>query len=142
MGTAEPAVDSPSALDAHVAALARAGGPDEVVDAVRSYLAAWPQGRVASVQRVDGGWAPFDECQRPIPVDTASDVYRIRNAVHDQCRALRAGGMQLTAALLELDLLFLFAGRVLEDLEQGMAPAGAAVVPARPDKAVSRRSPW
>jgi hypothetical protein len=79
----------------------------EVIAAVRAYLEAWPADKVASVQKVDAGWAPFDDNRRPVPVHRAVDLHRICETVHGQCSALRSAGLPLPPALLELDL-FLF----------------------------------
>jgi len=95
----------------------------DVVAAVRDYLAAWPPERVARVQRVDAGWAPFDQEQKPTAVYRATDVHRICDAVHGQCVALRDSGMALTPELLELELFFLLATAKLAQFEP--APARA-----------------
>ena len=89
----------------------------DVVAAVRDYLAIWPSERVACVQRVDAGWAPFDQRQKPTAVYRATDVRRICDAVHGQCVALRDAGMALAPELLELDLFFLLATAKLAQLE-------------------------
>ena len=97
----------------------------DVVAAVRDFLALWPSERVARVQRVDAGWAPFDQDQRPTAVYRATDVHRICNAVHGQCVALRDAGVALTPELLELDLFFFLATAKLAQLEPQPAPARA-----------------
>lgn len=97
----------------------------DVVAAVRYYLAVWPSERVACVQRVDAGWAPFDQDQKPTPVYRATDVHRICDAVHGQCVALRDAGMALTPELLELELFFSLATAKLSLLAPEPAPARA-----------------
>jgi hypothetical protein len=97
----------------------------DVVAAVRDYLAAWVPERVARVQRVDAGWAPFDQDQKPSAVYRATDVHRICDAVHGQCVALRDAGIAPTPELLELDLFFFLATAKLAQLEPGPAPARA-----------------
>lgn len=97
----------------------------DVVAAVRDYLAIWPSERVACVQRVDAGWAPFDQEQKPTAVYRATDVHRICDAVHGQCVALRDAGMALAPELLELDLFFLLATAKLAQLEPQPARSSA-----------------
>ncbi len=105
----------------------------DVVAAVRDSLALWPSERVARVQRVDTGWAPFDQDQKPTAVYRATDVHRICDAVHGQCVALRNAGMALTPELLELDLFFFLATAKLAQLEQEPAPARARQSSSRHD---------
>jgi hypothetical protein len=109
----------------------------EVVAAVRDYLAVWPSERVARVQRVDAGWAPFDQNQQPTAVYRATDVHRVCDALHGQCAALRDAGMVLTPELLELELFFLLATAKLAQLEPEPAPARAPQPSSRRDVAAS-----
>ena len=97
----------------------------DVVAAVRDYLAVWPSERVARVQRVDAGWAPFDQDQKPTAVYRATDVHRICNAVHGQCMALRDAGVAPTPELVELDQFFLLATAKLAQLEPQPARSSA-----------------
>lgn len=97
----------------------------DVVAAVRDYLAVWPSERVARVQRVDAGWAPFDQDQKPTAVYRATDVHRICNAVHGQCMALRDAGVAPTPELVELDRFFLLATAKLAQLEPQPARSSA-----------------
>ena len=115
--------------------LAGARGALDVVAAVRDYLAAWPPERVARVQRVDAGWAPFDQDRQPTAVYRATDVRRICDAVHGQCVALRDAGIAPTPELLELDLFFFLATAKLAQLEPGPAPARALQPSSRHDGA-------
>ncbi len=125
MGTAEYILGSASGMDRFVCLLAGAREAPDVVAAVRDYLAAWPVERVASVQRVDAGWAPFDQDQKPTVVYRATDVRRMRDAVVSQCEALRGAGVLLTPELVELDLFFFLACAKLAELESEIVPAGA-----------------
>jgi hypothetical protein len=95
----------------------------DVVAAVRDYLAVWPSERVARVQRVDAGWAPFDQDHKPTAVYRATDVHRICDAVHGRCVALRDAGMVLTPELLELDLFLFVATAKLAQFEPEPEPA-------------------
>jgi hypothetical protein len=79
----------------------------ELIDTVRDYLAAWPAQKVARLQTVDAGWAPFDENQRLTAFYKAADLRELCETVHGQCSALRSAGLSLAPELLELDL-FLF----------------------------------
>ena len=107
----------------------------DVVAAVRDYLAIWPSERVACVQRVDAGWAPFDQEQKPTAVTRATDVHRICDAVHGQCVALRDAGIALTPELLELELFFILATAKLSQLAPEPAPARAPQPSSRHDVA-------
>ena len=97
----------------------------DVVAAVRDYLAAWVPERVARVQRVDAGWAPFDQEQKPTAVYRATDVHRICDAVNGQCVALRDSGMALTSELLELELFYFLATAKLAQFEPEPARSSA-----------------
>lgn len=83
--------------------IAAAEGQSAVLSAIQSYLNAWPTENIASLQRVDGGWAPFDSGQRPLQVDTLEDLIRFREAVRRQCVALKQANLQLTPEIVELD---------------------------------------
>lgn len=119
MNTAGHAFASPPRTDRFVCLVAGARGVPEVIDAVRDYLAAWPAEQVAYVQKVDAGWAPFDEYQKPMPVYRPRDLRQIGETVHGQCSALRSAGVALTPELLELDLFLFFACTKLTELEAG-----------------------
>ena len=124
METAETVSGSLADMDRDdICLLAGARQALDVVAAVRDYLALWPSERVARVQRVDAGWAPFDQDQKPTALYRAADVRRICNAVHGQCVALRDAGLALTPELLELDLFFFLATSKLAQLEPEPAPA-------------------
>jgi len=114
---AEYALDCPARPDRFVCLVAGARDVPDVVDAVRDYLAAWPAARVAHIQAIDAGWAPFDECQKPTPVQAPVDLRAICETVHGQCSALRSAGVSLAPELLELDLFLFFACTKLAELE-------------------------
>lgn len=88
-----------------------------MIVAVRAYLEAWPADKVASVQKVDAGWAPFDDSRRPVPVHKATDLHRICDEVHGQCAALRGAALPLAPELLELDLFLFLACAKLAEFE-------------------------
>lgn len=133
MGTADYVLGSASEMDRFVCLLAGAREAPDVVAAVRDYLAAWPPVRVASVQRVDAGWAPFDDKQKPSPLYRPADVHRICEAVHGQCAALRGAGLTLTPELLELDLFLFLACAKLAELEPEIAAASSPQPSLRPE---------
>lgn len=134
METAETVSGSLADMDRDdICLLAGAREALDVVAAVRDYLAVWPSERVARVQRVDAGWAPFDQDQKPTAVYRATDVHRICDAVHGQCVTLRDAGMALTPELLELDLFFFVATAKLAQLEPETAPARAPQPSSRHD---------
>jgi len=136
VGTTEYVRSSAPEMDRFACLVAGARKAPDVVAAVGDYLAAWPPERVASVQRVDAGWAPFDEKLKPTPLYRPADVLRICDAVHVQCVALRGTGMTLTPELVELDLfLFLACAKLVEFEPQ---PSSRAEVP--PGSSVHRGS--
>lgn len=121
MGTAGHAVD-PLDDAAHFGwLLAKARNEVEVMAAVREYLAAWPKARVADLQRTDGGWAPFDELQQPIPLYRSADLTKIHDAVHGQCASLRGAGIVPARELLELDVFLFLACEKLATAGAGFA---------------------
>jgi hypothetical protein len=109
METARRALDPVDDSGHYACLLARAEGSSEIVAAVRDYLAAWSRPHIVNLQRVDGGWAPFDDHQQPLPVYRAADVQKIRDAVHAQCASLRGAGVAASHELLELDLFLALA---------------------------------
>lgn len=85
--------------------------PFTVLKITRDYLRAWPKERVANLQRIDGGWAPFDRDQNPLPVNTLGHLDRFQEAVHRQCLALSQANLQLTPEIIELDEMLTIAKR-------------------------------
>lgn len=108
-----------------------------VLRVVKSYLDAWPKERVESIQRVDGGWAPFDWNQRPMQVDGVRNLRRISDVVHRHCIFLREAGMALTPELVELDEFFLVAAEMAEGLWQATPQARTPAVPSHRDVLVN-----
>lgn len=102
--------------------LAQARDGSEIVEAVRQYLEAWPAERIARIQRIDAGWAPFDVQQHPSPPLGGNDLRRIREAVHEQCAALTSAGLAVDPELLELDLFLTLACRRLEEIPPEPVP--------------------
>lgn len=115
MGSAGYVLDPLAGLDRSLCKLSQARGGPEVMESVRDYLAGWTAERVARIQRIDAGWAPFDEYQRPAPLFRPADVRKICDAVHEQCAALSGAGVAPVQELLELDQFLRFACAKLEE---------------------------
>lgn len=129
LNAARCAFASPMKTDQFVCLLAGAREHQDVIAVARDYLAAWPPELIARVQKVDAGWAPFDENQKPLPVHQPGDLREIYAAVHGQCSALRGAGLAVAPELLELDLFLYFAYARLTELEPDAGAArGAAVL--------------
>ncbi len=107
MGQAEYV--QPVALDRHIGRINAARRASAVLEAVRAYLRSWTRERIASLQRTDAGWAPFDEYQQPVELSTAADVEHAYRELHRHCKALKEGGVELLPELLELDRVLRFA---------------------------------
>jgi len=120
MNTARHGFDPLEDSDRYVGILAGARGASDVVAAVRDYLAAWPRERVVDMQRVDGGWAPFDANQQPTPLYRSADVHKICDSVHGQIASLQAAAVEPTAELLELDIYLCLACVKLTEFELGL----------------------
>ena len=131
MATTEYVLDSLTEMDRFVRLMAVASGADGIVEAVSGYLAGWSKERILNLQKIDAGWAPFDDRQQPVPVYRAIDVLQICDSVHDQCTALKESGIALAPELLELDLFFFFARQVVEDHEPAVSRAYDAILASR-----------
>lgn len=124
--------DAPTKMAHYVGIMAKANGTSAIVEAIQGYLASWSKERIASLQRVDAGWAPFDVNERPLQVNGALDVRCIRDAIHCHCMAFRETGMALTPELVELDEFFFIASEMVENF--GLVPSqtrAAAIAPRR-----------
>lgn len=129
MGVGQWSSEMPQLMQ-HLEYIGGAQTPAGVVQAVQRYLDAWPRDRVERLQRVDGGWAPFDMRQRASRVNGIRDLRRLRDAVHRHCAAMGEAGIALTPELVELDEVFFIAAQMAERLEaaefQTRSPAVAA----------------
>jgi hypothetical protein len=101
-------------MDDYLALIERSEESCEAILAVQRYLASWPEERIANVQKIDAGWAPFDTCLRPLQINGALDVRCIRDAIHCQCMALREARVALMPELTELDEFFFIANEIIE----------------------------
>jgi len=120
MNTAGHEFDPLEDPDRYVRILAGARGAADVVASVRDCLAAWPRERVANMQRVDGGWAPFDANQQPMPPYRSADVHKICDSVHGQCASLQGAGVAPSPELLALDNYLCLACVKLTEFELGL----------------------
>lgn len=126
MATSDHVLESLNEMDRFVVLVAKAQKVSDIVDALRAYLSRWPAARVARVQLIDAGWAPFDECQQPVAIVGRLDVRQIYDAVHGQVVSLRESGVAPTPEFLELELILFFADLMLADLEPEFPAAHAA----------------
>jgi hypothetical protein len=88
----------------------------QVLRATQGYLNAWSGERVRRLQQADGGWAPFDQRQRPSTLNGVRDLQRVQNAVHRQCIQLRRIGIALSPELIELDEVLFVAVQAAKSL--------------------------
>jgi len=114
MGQAAYVLSTGFAVDRHIGRISAARKTSAVLEAVRVYLSSWPVERVARLQCVDAGWAPFDEHQQPLQFNSAADIEDVFRDVHQHCTALRQSGLDLCPELLELDWVLLFAHQRLQ----------------------------
>lgn len=113
---AEYVLDMPTKLDYFLGLVARAKSTSEIIEAVQRYLSSWSTERIANVQKIDAGWAPFDMDQQPTQIHGTLDVRCIRDAIHCHCMALREAGVALTLELVELDEFFFVASGRIDSL--------------------------
>lgn len=138
MATAEYLPESLEEMDRFLLLMGRATRSAELIDTLRAYLSGWPAARVARVQRIDAGWAPFDDNQQPIPIVGRLDVRQIHAALHDQVESLKQSGVPPSAEILELELVFFFADFLLDDLDPEFLAARAPDVRPENRTAVAR----
>jgi len=102
-------------MNRYLGLMRAASGPEEYVNAVSEYLAGWPKQKVESLQKVDGGWGPFEKNMQPMRLCTVADVTWMGDAVRRQLVALKDAGVAPNPELVELDLFFYIAKRVAQD---------------------------
>jgi hypothetical protein len=108
--------------------VADATATPEVLAIVNSYLASWPDERIDTLQRLDGGWGPFDVSHKPAHIGSPVHLRCMRDAVHAQCIALREAHLTPSAELAELEAFFFIAHYRLEALGAEAMPRRAAVL--------------
>jgi len=131
MATTEYVLGSLTEMDRFIRLMAAASGAAGIVAVVNEYLAGWSRERILSSQKIDAGWAPFDDRQQPVPLYGAADVLQVCESVRSQCIALKESGITLTPELLELDLFFFFVRQIVEDCEPALSRSHAALLHAR-----------
>ena len=104
----------PNQLEYHLGLIGSANSTSAMIEAVQLYLASWSMERIAKVQKIDAGWAPFDLNQRPLQVNSALDVRCIRDAIHCHCMALRESSVRPTPELVELEDFFFATNEMLQ----------------------------
>lgn len=112
--TSEYVPSEPIRVNFHIKRIAGAQGISSVIQAVQDYLGSWSKERIANLQKMDGGWGPFDRRQRPIKVSGAGAVRCTRDAIHRHCIALHEAGMPLTPELVELNEFFRVTGELID----------------------------
>jgi hypothetical protein len=112
MATAEYVLQTLTHVEHHIELLTAATMPGEIVHAANSYLATWSKDRIENLQKIDGGWGPFDSEKRPEPIHGFGYIARISNVLSNHCRALKDAGIEPTPEILELDLYFALAKQI------------------------------
>jgi hypothetical protein len=98
-----------SEIDRYVRLMALAPDVETIASVLNTYLAGWAGDRIARLQAIDGGWAPFDQWQQPMPIHGAPDILFLARALRDHCQAVRGAGIEVAPELLELELVLFFA---------------------------------
>jgi len=115
MAISENSRDSIPGIDRYVRLINAASEAGEFINAAINYLASWPKQKIENLQRVDGGWGPFDKYGQLTRLRTVADVTSISEAVHSQLVALKEVGFEPNPELVELDQFFSVAKQVAED---------------------------
>lgn len=90
-------------LHLHLRRLTAAEGPSDIVGAVGSYLASWTPERIRNLQKVDGGWGPFDRDQRLRSLRGVGAIAQLADSIQRHRKTLLAAGFQASPELIELD---------------------------------------
>ena len=133
MAVAGYVLDVPTKMDYYLVLMARAQETRAAIEVLQQYLASWSKERIANVQKIDAGWAPFDMSQRPLQVNGALDVRCIRDAIHCHCMALREASLALTPELVELDEFFFMASEIIENDGRVLWPMRTPAAPSHGD---------
>lgn len=128
MANAGYALNTPPNMGYYIDLMARADGVQAILDVVQSYLASWSNERIANVQKIDAGWAPFNSGEQPLEVGDALTVRCIRDAIHHHCIALREVKVALTPELVELEEFFHVATEMVENFERTAMQARAPLM--------------
>jgi len=112
MATAEYVLQTLTDVEQHIEMLITVTNPGEIVRAANHYLATWSKDRIENLQKIDGGWGPFDSQKRPESIHGVGHIARISNVLSNHCRALEDAGIDATPEILELDLYFALAKEI------------------------------
>lgn len=104
MTAPEKALEALVGIEHHLRLLALASSVGDVIGTTSAYLGSWTKDRVLNLQKIDGGWGPFDFQGHAEPIHGAADIVRISNNLSRHCVALKLGGIEPTPEILELDL--------------------------------------
>jgi hypothetical protein len=110
-------------MNRYVGLMHAAPGADAFVNAVSEYLASWPKDKIENLQRVDGGWGPFDENGRPTRLRTMADVVWIGDTVRRHFVALKEAGIAPNPELVELEQCLSVARQLAQDRLAGKSHA-------------------
>lgn len=125
MATAQYVPNSRADIRRRVEMLAAATRAEDAVDAAGAYLSGWSRDRIWNLQKIDGGWGPFDPAGRPEPMVALADITRVANAMRRQRLALDEAGIEPTPELVELDLFFAHLSRQVADIAHPPSPGAA-----------------
>jgi len=115
MAITENILDFIPSIDRYVSLIRAATDAEDLVNAVREYLASWSERKIGNLQRIDGGWGPFDRYGQVVRLRTVADVSRIGETVRRQIVALKAVEIALNPEIVELDRFFSIAREVADE---------------------------
>jgi hypothetical protein len=107
-------------VDYYVDLIAKAASTIQILTIVRAYLWSWPAERIARVRDMEGNWAPFDRSGQPCAILTVIDLYRVCEALKQQCASFKKDGTPITAEFAELESLFAQANQAVRTLGLGV----------------------
>ena len=90
---------------------------NEILRAFRTYLTAWYRERIKDLQKVDGGWAPFDRDQSPLEISSVASLRRFQDVIYRQCIALKEAGIRPTPEIVELNEFLFIAVQLTESMK-------------------------
>jgi hypothetical protein len=115
MAIAENRLDSLLDINPYVSRLYAVGEAEDFVNALSEYLASWSKQKIENLQRLNGGWGPFNYDGQPARLRTVADVTWKGDMVRRQLVALKEAGFTPNPELVELDQFFSIAKQVAED---------------------------
>ncbi len=115
MTITENTLDCLPGMNRYLSSMRAASGPEDIIDTMRKYLAGWSTHKIDNLQKIDGGWGPFDRNRQPTRLRTVADVLWIGDTVRRHRAALNEAGIAPNPELIELDLFCNVARRAVED---------------------------